>query len=304
MGWFLLILGAFLALSYGCYWVAFYNPDGEAVFTRSRRAKRDLADLDRALENLPCETVQIRSRDGLVLTGRYYHQGDGLPLHIQFHGYRGSGVRDLSAFNALVRKLGHNALVVDQRAHGLSQGKTMTFGIMERWDCLYWARYARNRFGPDTPLFLSGVSMGGATVLMASELELPDTVAGIIADCPYSSPGAIIRKVCNDMRVPGWLVYPFITAGALLFGHFALWSSSALRAVGKAKVPILLIHGREDHYVPCSMSQAIFAASRGDCFLEIFPGAAHGGSCMTDMSRYERILSRFAALCLEKRENR
>lgn len=300
---FVLGIALVLGLSYLCYWIAFYNPESrhkEAVITRSRRGKAKLEALDRQMEQTPYERVHIRSRDGHILSGRYYDVGEGKPLHIQFHGYRGSGVRDFSAGNAVVRQIGHNSLVVDQRAHGLSQGDTMTFGVKERWDCVSWAEYALERFGPDVPVFLSGVSMGGATVLMASELQLPENVAGIIADCPYSSPGAIIRKVCWDMRIPGWLIYPFIVIGALVFGGFCIWGSSSVKAVAHATKPILLIHGSEDRYVPCTMSSRIADACAAECYLEVFPGAAHGGSCLTDTIRYERILRSFTELCVEK----
>ena len=60
----------------------------------------------------------------------------------------------------------------------------------------------------------AGLSMGAATVLMASELELPSNVIGIIADCGYTSPGAIVRKVSRDVRIPAWVSYPFLVLGA------------------------------------------------------------------------------------------
>lgn len=304
MIWFVLALMLIFGISYLCYWIAFYNPEsrhGEAVITQSRQGRAELDNLDRQMDEAPYERVRIRAWDGKELSGRYYHLRDGAPLHIQMHGYRGSGVRDFSAGNAVVRQIGHNSLVVDQRAHGLSQGDTMTFGVLERYDCLNWAQYALERFGPDTAVFLSGVSMGGATVLMASELELPANVKGIIADCPYSGPGDIIRKVCRDMRIPGWLVYPFVAFGALVYGGFSIWSSTAVKAVAHAKVPILLIHGSEDKYVPCTMSMKICEACAGECYLEVFPGAAHGGSCLTDTARYKKILDSFTELCLKKR---
>ena len=48
-------------------------------------------------------------------------------MQIQFHGYRGSAMRDLCGGTPLAMKLGHNVLLVDQRSHGRSDGKTITF---------------------------------------------------------------------------------------------------------------------------------------------------------------------------------
>ncbi len=293
-----------LTVSYGGYWIAFYNPErrhGDGVYVRKEEEAR-LKALYEDMESVPYETVTIRSFDGLTLQGRYYHVCDGAPVLIQFHGYRGSGIRDCGTVNGILRKAGVNTLLVDQRAQGKSQGSAMTFGILERYDAQCWSAYACRRFGVDRPIFLFGVSMGGATVLMASELDLPENVAGIIADCPYSSPGAIIRKVCRDMKLPGTLLYPFVVLGASVFGRFRLWASSPVRAVENTGIPILLIHGSEDKYVPSAMSVRIFDACRGKRYLEVFPGAAHGGSCLTDAVRYEKVLRSFMAECLQERD--
>lgn len=300
--WWIILLGILLAVTYCIYWLAFYNPESrhhQAVVTRIGRHWKRGEQLNREWEQLPYEPVWITSRDGLKLAGRYYHVLDGACLHIQFHGYRGSGGRDFAAGNLVARELGYNTLVVDQRAHGLSQGNTMTFGILERWDCLCWAEYAARRFGKDTPIFLSGISMGAATVLMASDLPLPENVAGIIGDCPYSGPLEIVRKVCRDVHIPGWLSVPLGIAAAWIWGHFSLNQTSAREAVRYARVPVLLIHGMEDKYIPPEMSRIIQENCAGECFLELFPGAAHGGSCLTDTGRYRRVLDAFVRHCLQ-----
>ena len=298
------VLGALtvltLGISYACYWIAFYNPEHRHQETLVIRGKEDpvcLDDLCREMAGHPFEQVYITASDGIRLAGRYYHCNDDGPLHIQFHGYRGSGVRDFCAAHAICMEMGINTLVVDQRAHGLSGGNTMTFGILERYDCLCWTKYAQERFGSHREIFLSGVSMGAATVLMASALPLPENVAGIIADCPYSTPGAIIRKVISDVRFPAMVLYPFVGLGALIFGGFRVWEESAVHAVSRTKIPILLIHGSEDKYVPPEMSAAIYNKCAGQRFLEIFPGAGHGGCCATDPVRYEKILRSFMDSC-------
>lgn len=249
------------------------------------------------MEAIPFESVTVTSFDGTALFGRYYHRKDGAPLHIQFHGYHGAALRDFCGGNRLVREMDHNSLVVDQRAHGKSGGSVIAFGVTERQDCLCWIRYACDRFGPRTPIFLSGVSMGAATVLMAAGLPLPENVRGILADCPYSSPEAIIKKVAREKGLPPALSFPFARLGARLFGHFSVTSASAVAAVRQAKIPILLIHGEADRFVPCEMSREIAAACRSPIRLETFPGAGHGLSYMKDTARYERITREFLTVC-------
>lgn len=295
------LLAAFYA-----YRVAFYSvperwsdcyqlPSGEQY----RQNRERMLGLIREMEEIPYEQVWTTAGDGTRLSGRYYHAGEGAPLQIQCHGYHGNGLLDFCGGNKLAREAGHNTLVIDQRAHGKSGGRTITFGVKERRDCLCWAKYASERFGSDAPIFLSGVSMGAATVLMAAALELPGNVKGIIADSPYSAPEAIIRKVCRDMKLPPDLLTPFVRLGARLFGGFDIRAASAAEAVRHAKIPILIIHGENDRFVPCEMSREIYDSCRERISRETFPGAGHGLSYIVDPERYARVVSEFIARALK-----
>ena len=246
-----------------------------------------------AMAQYPFEAISIRSRDNISLYGRYYHHMDGAPLIILFHGYRSHPYRDCCGAHGLARRMGFNALVVDQRAHGQSGGVTITFGIRERYDCLRWAEYASHRFGSKVPIILSGLSMGAATVLMATDLDLPENVCCIIADSPYSTPSAIIQKVAADRHYPVPLCRPLLHLTAWLFGGFFLNSSTAKEAVRHAKIPVLLLHGEEDRMVPCNMSLEIAACCASRVQLVTFPDAGHGLCYLSDPIRYEQVLFDF-----------
>ncbi len=306
--WILLgVIALIVLLSYGAYRKTFYQnrKRPENIYSMPKKMSEETVTrtraLIRSLDAMEYEPIEIRSADGLRLFGRYYHVSDGAPLHIQLHGYRSYAMRDFCGGNPMVRELGHNTLVVDQRAHGRSDGRTITFGIKEKQDCLLWAEYAARRFGRSTPIFLSGVSMGAATVLMATELPLPDTVVGVIADCPYSSPRAIIRKVIGDMRLPVRAAYPLVRFGARVFGGIRnLDGEGAACAVRRSKIPILLIHGAADGFVPCEMSREIADACASPVRLELFDGADHAMSYMSDHDRYRRVSADFADACLDR----
>jgi len=128
---------------------------------------------------------------------------------------------------------------------------------------------------------------------MAAGLPLPENVACIIADSPYSSPAAIIEKVCADKHYPVALCRPFIHFGAFLFGKFRLSASSAQASVRNARIPILLIHGEADHFVPCDMSLEIAANCASRVEVITFPDAGHGLSYISDPVRYERSVCNF-----------
>ena len=171
--------GILLVLWY-IYRTAFYNPpsmrgtiDDPMKGDQYEAVAEHIYRISHIMEKASCEEIQITSFDGCKLFGRYYHLRDGAPLEILFHGYRSCSFRDCSGGHLLSRKMGFNALVIDQRAHGKSSGNTITFGVKEHRDCKMWIDYAVRRFGTDCPIMLSGISMGAATVLMAAGLELP-----------------------------------------------------------------------------------------------------------------------------------
>ena len=294
-----LLLGA-AALVVCCFFKCFFAlnnkiPDPYCnLHGEQYHAVRDkIFECTRKMDEEPFEPVYITSYDGLKLFGRYYHYAEGAPLKIIFHGYRGLALRDSSGGYTMAKKLGYNVIAVDQRAHGMSQGHVITFGIRERYDVLSWIEYANARFGSDTPIVLSGVSMGAATVVMAATLPLPQNVCCIFADCPYSTPGAIIRKVSDDIHIPGKLVYPFIRFAARLLGGFDLEETSALEGAKRSTVPILLLHGEDDRFVPLEMSREIHENSNGCTSLATFPKAGHGLSYMIVPKEYEAVCFEF-----------
>lgn len=294
-----LILAVIFGGAYYAYRIAFYSPnkDREKIpevndphYTPYKAVIRDLF---HALENKPCEFVTIQSQDGLTLSGRYYHAADGAPLAIGFHGYKSCWLTDFCGGADIAFQMGHNVLLIDERAHGRSQGRSITFGIKERQDLLCWLEYALNRFGHDIKILLYGVSMGGATVIMSSELDLPENVKGIIADCPYSAPLDVILEVGRQTGYPVKLIKPFVILGAKIYGGFDVRESRGSEAVKHTKVPVIIIHGEDDTFVPPEMSLEIQQANPDMVERHAFPGAYHALSYMVDTPRYRNLVKQF-----------
>lgn len=246
-----------------------------------------LSDSVRALEKIPFEPVCIKSFDGLKLYGRWYDAGQDAPVAIFFHGYKGNALRDASGGAPFCMARGFSVLLVDQRAHGMSSGRTITFGIKERRDCLSWVEYVTGRLGPNAKIMLMGVSMGAATVMMTADLPLPENVRGIVADCGYSSPEEIISVVAGRMGIPERLAKPFVRMSAILFGGFDIRESSAVAAAAQTDIPMYLIHGTDDRMVPCEMSRMIRRANPIAVTLTEIEGAGHGIAYYTDTVKYE-----------------
>ncbi len=239
------------------------------------------------------ETVSITSFDGLKLYGKYYECIPGAPIELMMHGYRGRAERDLSGGVQRCFKLGRNALIIDQRACGKSEGNVITFGVNEYRDCLSWIDFIIRHFGEDTKIILCGISMGASTVLIASQQKLPKNVVGVLADCGYTSAKAIIKKTIKEMKLPPNISYPFVKLGGILFGHFNIDEVSSIKAVKNATIPIIFIHGEDDDFVPCYMSKENFEACTSKKELLIVKGAAHGLSYPASPDEYLKTVANF-----------
>ncbi len=295
-----------LGAAYGIYRLWFYQtaqPEDTSIEEWSKtmpygaQMKRDAA----ALAAAPYEAMRITADDGALLAARYYHHADGAPVAIIFHGYKGFARRDGMGGYTLCKKLGYNVLLPDQRSHGASGGHTITMGVQERYDCRAWAYWAYKHFGPQVPLFLMGVSMGASTVLLASALDLPATVRGIIADCPYTSPREITRKVLPEAmpHLPVAPVYAIGRVGTRLFGHFDPEAVDCRRAVAHTDIPILFIHGDADAFVPCEMSRQLYAACASKKKLVLIHGAGHAVAYYVDTPAYAQAVTEFLRDCLQ-----
>ena len=295
------VASGILAGLYATYRMAFHSPKGnqnddfEYRFTdQTRPMSYKIFRMIGDMHAKEYERVNITSFDGLTLAGRYYEVEKGAPLCICVHGYRGTPARDFCGGAQMLMEMGYNVLAIEQRGTGESEGHTITFGIKERKDVKSWADYAVRRFGSGVKICLIGISMGGTAVLMSALEDLPENVRGIAADCPFDSPVGIIKKVAaKDLHIPGFLAGAGARMSAFLFGHFRMGKLTAADGAAAAKIPILLIHGEQDRFVPEYMSRRIAEANPDMVTRVTFPGAGHGISYLVDEERYKTITGDF-----------
>lgn len=239
------------------------------------------------MRTLPYRDVEIVSHDGLRLCGKYYEKEKGAPIEILFHGYKGTAERDLCGAVHRCFALGFNALIVDQRGAGRSEGHVITFGAKESIDCQRWIDFVIKNIDPNAKIIITGISMGASTVMVTAGRKLPPNVVGVLADCGYTSTRDIIKKVMSEMRLPPDLLYPFARLGAILFGGFDPDGDTPILAMSKCKLPVLFFHGDADDYVPCYMSQQNYDSCASDQKrFVIMEGAGHGLSFPIDMKKY------------------
>ncbi len=246
------------------------------------------------LANREREDVYITSNDGLKLHGLYFPEGDEKKIAICFHGYTSNCTQDYMAMSDYFLRNGFSLLLVDERAHGESEGEYIGFGCLDRHDALGWINYIIGRCGEDVQILLHGTSMGGATVLMASGLDLPKQVRGIISDCGFTSPKYVFTHVLNSMyHLPAFPVIPITNEVNLWKAGYGMDECNSAREVRKAKVPALLVHGDKDFFVPCSMCDEIYENYAAPVTKLIVSGASHAESYYKDTAAYEAAMDMF-----------
>lgn len=105
-------------------------------------------------DSLSKEDVYITSFDGVKLHGSYCVFKKAPATIILFHGWRSFGEFDFSLIIGKYIDAGFNILLVDERAHGKSGGKYITFGISESIDAAEWTKFISSREKGARPVFI------------------------------------------------------------------------------------------------------------------------------------------------------
>ena len=173
--------------------------------------------------------------------------------------------------------------------------------MKEKCDVRDWAYYLSRRFGEGTDIFLAGISMGAATVLLLSDREeiLPN-VKFIVADCAYTGVVDEFRGVLEKAHIPHRALIAGVDAVNRVSSGFSLHAVSPNESVKHAVVPILFIHGNSDTFVPTQMSRENYAACTTEKDLLLVDGAAHASSYPTDSAAYEAKLEKFMDKYVDK----
>lgn len=218
--------------------------------------------LRRAIIDTNSEEVVIVSFDNLRLRGRIFHHPNPRGIILLCHGYRSNPIRDFGTQAKTLYDEGFSLLAIDQRAHGGSEGEYISYGVNERYDVRDWCSFIEKKY-PELPVALYGVSMGASSVMMAAGLDdLPANVRAAIADCGFTTPAAICKRVMKKrFRVPVFPVYYMNALTTRLLAGFSLSAGDSRQALRKTKLPFLIVHGRADKFVPFYMGEENHAAA-------------------------------------------
>ncbi len=243
---------------------------------------------------LPFEELELETFDGLKLHADLLRgEKDSTVTVIFCHGYKSEPAWDFAAMYDFYHAMGFNLMYLHMRAHLKSEGKYIGFGALDRRDVVCWANKAAELF-PDSSIFLHGMSMGAASVMQSAELNLPENVCGIIADCGFSSADEVFRnligKVYHLPATPFVNIFELIN---LITAGYGFRDGDSVRSMQNSSVPLLYICGDKDVYVPLDMAMRIYDACPADKDLLIVPDTGHAASFMCAKDSYMKSVTDF-----------
>lgn len=255
---------------------------------------------DAWLKSHNAQDVCVLSKDGLKLHGLWIPAENPRGTILLAHGYRSTFLVDFGLAYAFYHALGMNILVPHQRAHGKSEGNYITFGVKESEDMQCWIEYHNRTYGMHQ-MILSGLSMGATTVLYLADQNLPSNVKCIIADCGFTSPHAILDVVFRSVvNIPSGASLWAANLFAQIFAGFGLKEKDTREVLKNAKIPVLMIHGLDDDFVPSYMTQQGYDACTGEKELLLVEKAGHGTSFLADKEAYTSKVISFLEKHLEE----
>ena len=276
-----LVLGALFGLLVG---LSLY---GASQVTRPRRSDhRD----DPAGWGLPCEEVELRAADGVRLRA-WLARASGPAAVVVLHGFGGNRHTSLVQSSFLYPEF--TLLLLDLRGHGESDGRDTSVGYHERLDAIAAAEYLR-AVGY-RPIGVFGVSMGGATAILAAA-DSP-AIDAVVADSPFAMLRHAVREGARrrgyPARVSGPLAYLSCRTAAWRLGHRFGAGDPVACVAAIAPRPLLLIHGEADTLIRVDNAHALYAAAGEPKELWLLPEIEHARAIEADGEAYRERVSDF-----------
>lgn len=252
------------------------------------RTMKNKEQLDRMAEEFLCSSEasnpELIAPDGIKLSASFF-PGSSNKAVILVHGYTGSR-KEMMSKAAVFHSWGYNVLVPDNRAHGESGGKYIGMGWLDKDDLKLWINWLSDE-NPESRIVLLGVSMGGAAVMMTAG-DSNRNVEAVIEDCGYTSVWDIFADELKSLyHLPSFPILDMCRAMIKLKAKYDIKVASSVNQLRKATVPILFIHGSDDHFVNTNMVYRNYdAKTTGDKDILIVNNAGHAMAEIENPDQY------------------
>lgn len=245
------------------------------------------------INSIQVEDVEITSHDNLKLKGHLIESHkENNKYVILVHGYSAHYSIHIP-FIKVFQDMDFNVLLVEQRAHGSSEGIYASYGYNESYDIDLWIDYLEKRRGEKLFIGLHGQSMGAATVMICGSNN--EKVNFVVEDCGYSSAKEQIKFEFSKTKFASFnLVFWYLNLKARIKCGFDFRKADPMKEILKSDVPIFFVHGDNDKKVPYEMCLDMYhKRSREKDKILIVKGAGHLESYSKSPEEYKRVLREF-----------
>jgi alpha-beta hydrolase superfamily lysophospholipase len=196
------------------------------------------------------------------------------PAILYLHGARWNLTGHLFRIEQL-RDFGFSVLAIDYRGFGQSDGGLPSEQTVYQDAQAAWRHLSRLQPDP-SKRFIYGHSLGGAIAVdLAARLGKNGAPAarGLIVESSFTTLADIAKS----------LTYPWLPMQLLLSQKF-----DVVEKIAQVNLPVLVVHGTDDDYVPSRFSERLFAAAPGRKELLLVPGGTHNNSMRVGESAYRK----------------
>jgi alpha-beta hydrolase superfamily lysophospholipase len=236
--------------------------------------------------------------EGLNLYGEYINFGfDKCAVILQG---RAESLLYSYYFADVYAKNGHNILVVDVRANGLSDGKYPTGGIKESDDLILWIKLINERFNI-ADFTIHGICIGAATAVYAySKLknEGNGLLKRIVTDGLYKSYYELFKahtKAYQPTIFPAILPAVYVVFFLIfILAKARPFKETPIKCMKDIEIPILFICSTMDKFSTKLNSEELFEACASEhkeiCF---FPKGRHSHVRASQKEEYDELIAKF-----------
>lgn len=234
------------------------------------------------------EIIEIISHDNLKLKAVYYPNNSNVTV-ICSHGYTSHAEREWAFPGLFYLSLGYNVLIPYHRAHGLSAGKYISFGVLEHLDMINWAKKV-NKITPNGKIIFHGLSMGGEVVLDLANKEI-ENVKCLIADAP-SCVEYFFKGIANHVfKTGGDKVAEYANIRFKKEFGFDVKDFETSKIIANCKYPILLSAGSKENKE--EFFDMIKEVNPSPTEIIILPGCDHGNGMYKQTEMYQNFIKEF-----------
>ena len=236
------------------------------------------------------QKIKLQTDNRLSIDGWYADRDTANACVIFLHGVtnnKGVLLKEANEF----KKRGYNILLIDFRAHGLSEGKKSSFGFKESDEAEKAFQFAQQK-GNKT-IIVYGSSLGAAVAIKAAA-EKKIAPAAIIADMPFAS---LQDHLKARARVLGFPSQPFAFLVTLWIGienGYNGFSYQVDESAKKINCPVLLQWGDKDMYVTKEEISSIYNnLETKEKKLAVYPNANHESLLQYDPISWQKEVNEF-----------